>query len=153
MLARAAALIAGLGDTGPVSAPYANRRGPGFRLYLDLYLPDTDDAPAGPGRRDGGFLMNTRTTAIPPRSRWQNAAACRPARTGPVWADLFAAPDSDIPESKQTRQEREQVAKKVCAACPVRAARLADALTDGDPHTVRGGMTPDERFDLRRTAA
>lgn len=41
-LARAAALLAEVADTGPVSAPYTNRRGDGYRLYLDLYL--TDDA-------------------------------------------------------------------------------------------------------------
>lgn len=41
---RAAALLADVADIGPVSALYANRRGDGYRVYLDLYLTDdTDD--------------------------------------------------------------------------------------------------------------
>ncbi|MEU8134605.1 hypothetical protein [Streptodolium elevatio] len=45
-LARVAAALAGIGETGPVSAPYADRRGDGYRLYLDLYLTDDTDANA-----------------------------------------------------------------------------------------------------------
>ncbi|WP_436786326.1 hypothetical protein [Yinghuangia sp. YIM S10712] len=44
-LARAAALLAEVADTGPVSAPYADRRGDGYRLYLDLYLTDDVSTP------------------------------------------------------------------------------------------------------------
>ncbi|MDI2128746.1 hypothetical protein [Yinghuangia seranimata] len=46
-LTRAAELLATIADTGPVSASYANRRGDGHRLYLDLYLPADDPAPGG----------------------------------------------------------------------------------------------------------
>ncbi|WTW96862.1 hypothetical protein OG216_27430 [Streptomycetaceae bacterium NBC_01309] len=48
-LARVADLLAEIGDTGPVSVPYANRRGDGYRLYLDLYLSDDTDDPPGEG--------------------------------------------------------------------------------------------------------
>ncbi|WP_436777846.1 hypothetical protein [Yinghuangia sp. YIM S09857] len=44
-LTDAVTLLAEVGETGPVSAPYPNRRGDGYRLYLDLYL--NGDTPPG----------------------------------------------------------------------------------------------------------
>jgi hypothetical protein len=48
-LAHVAELLADVAETGPVSAPYADRRGPGFRLYLDLYMPEHTDRPPKEG--------------------------------------------------------------------------------------------------------
>lgn len=97
-------------------------------------------------------IRNTIATAA--AWRWQDKAACRNnARDGAVWADLFAEPDGDRRESKAARQMRERAAKKVCSSCPVRAACLTASLADGDRHTIRGGLTPDERAALRDKAA
>jgi len=44
-------------------------------------------------------------------------------------------------------------AKAVCAECPVRAQCVEFALTLGLNEGIFGGLTPDERRALRRSAA
>lgn len=61
---------------------------------------------------------------------WRRRAACR--GTGPA---LFYDPH---PASIA-------VAKRVCAACPVRACCLAEAVAAGEEHGVWGGVAADER--------
>jgi hypothetical protein len=61
---------------------------------------------------------------------WRDEALCR--QTDP---EIF------FPELGQNPT----AAKRVCAVCPVRAACLADAIAQREPHGVRGGMTPNER--------
>ncbi len=69
-------------------------------------------------------------------SRWRDSALCR--ETDP---EIF------YPEVGQTPH----AAKRVCAACPVRAACLTEALDQRDvTFGVRGGMTPNERRELAR---
>ena len=42
-------------------------------------------------------------------------------------------------------------ARMICAACPVRAQCLDDALARGEPWGIWGGMTERERRALRKT--
>ncbi len=66
--------------------------------------------------------------------RWRDEATCRE-----VDAELF------FPEVG----ENATAARRVCAACPVRTACLADALDRRDvAYGIRGGMTPAERREL-----
>jgi hypothetical protein len=74
-------------------------------------------------------------------SRWRSRAACRD-----VDPELFfptAAPGTH-PHTTQVRR-----AKAVCGRCPVRRDCLTDALTR-IPYGVAGGLTEDERRNLRR---
>lgn len=43
--------------------------------------------------------------------------------------------------------------KRVCAACPVRAQCLDDALERDEPHGIWGGLSPAERRRLKRRQA
>ena len=40
--------------------------------------------------------------------------------------------------------------KALCAGCPVRMPCLQFALDNNEPHGIWGGMTPDERDQMRR---
>lgn len=75
---------------------------------------------------------------------WRRDAAC-------VGEDLvlFYGPDG---ERRPEREAREEKAKTVCAACPVRTSCLEDALIPGSTRQwgVRGGMTAEERIAERR---
>ena len=62
--------------------------------------------------------------------QWRDEALC-----------LQTDPEIFFPELGQNPN----AAKRVCAVCPVRAACLADAIEQREPHGVRGGMTPNER--------
>lgn len=73
---------------------------------------------------------------------WEDDAACRRPGVDP---DLFAAPDSERPESAAARRFRERAARMVCAQCPVWRACLYDAIRTGERHSVRGGLSPRER--------
>lgn len=68
--------------------------------------------------------------------RWWHYAACLGADLRLFFADPEAAP------------AKTAAAKALCAACPARAACLADALRLGDSHSVRGGLTAAERREL-----
>lgn len=74
--------------------------------------------------------------------QWRESAAC----TDPeVDADVF------YPAAGWADEAATAAAKAVCAACPVRCACLADALSWETPRTrygVLGGLTPTERADL-----
>ncbi|MFI7113929.1 WhiB family transcriptional regulator [Nonomuraea sp. NPDC050227] len=41
-------------------------------------------------------------------------------------------------------------AKRICAACPARAACLAYALAEDIPYGIYGGLTPQERQHLQQ---
>ena len=73
---------------------------------------------------------------------WQDAAACRYAPLG-----LFFGPEG---EQWHEKEAREAAAKNVCARCPVRAACLDDAVTNGIRFGVFGGTGEDERQAIRR---
>ena len=59
--------------------------------------------------------------------------------------ELFFPPGKGVQLQSQIR-----AAKKVCAACPVRAECLDFALGNQLNHGVWGGLTEDERKTLRR---
>ncbi|OJY45021.1 WhiB family transcriptional regulator [Pseudonocardia sp. 73-21] len=66
---------------------------------------------------------------------------------------LCAASDPEIfyPLDLTPTAPAVQVAKRICAACPVQAACLLDAMAGEDPARrwgVIGGTTPDERHAL-----
>lgn len=81
---------------------------------------------------------------------WHKRAYCR-YYDGELW---FADGTG-----KATGYKDLAAAKDVCAACPVRQACLEDALrqegstTAEGRHGIRGGLTPTERYNLRRQAA
>lgn len=70
--------------------------------------------------------------------RWREAAQC--TQTDP---EIFYPEIGEIPHA----------AKRICAQCPVRTECLTDALARGEQHGVRGGLTPNERRNLRRAQA
>jgi WhiB family redox-sensing transcriptional regulator len=83
-------------------------------------------------------------TAVPPgaqtwRWEWQLSARCRGR------ADLFFHPHG---EREPARSSREEAAKQVCRACPVRRECLDHALTSGEPYGVWGATTELEREAL-----
>ncbi|MER7579974.1 WhiB family transcriptional regulator [Kitasatospora sp. NPDC097691] len=47
----------------------------------------------------------------------------------------------------------ERRAKMICAGCPVKSLCLADAMERREPHGVFGGLTANERANLRRRTA
>jgi WhiB family transcriptional regulator, redox-sensing transcriptional regulator len=73
--------------------------------------------------------------------QWQVQAACRGLST-----DLFFKSE-DEPRSRKS--SRETQAKAVCAVCPVVDECLDWALRVGETHGVWGGLSSDERAELR----
>lgn len=78
------------------------------------------------------------TTGLRPYDRWWLRAAC-----GPGDADLFFPEPGSLSRTEWRR--REQAAKAVCAACPVRRSCLEEALLKPEEFGVWGGLTADER--------
>jgi WhiB family redox-sensing transcriptional regulator len=76
---------------------------------------------------------------------WQRRAACRN-----LDSSMFFHPDG---ERGPCRQRREDRAKAVCAACPVRAECLEHSLRVQEPYGVWGGLSETERPRLRQTLA
>ncbi|MEU3519933.1 WhiB family transcriptional regulator [Streptomyces sp. NPDC006654] len=68
---------------------------------------------------------------------WQAEARCR----GMDSSVFFSPPE----ERGSRRQSREEKAKEICAACPVREACALAALRAGETYGVWGGMTERER--------
>lgn len=68
---------------------------------------------------------------LDPRPDWWDSAACLGANP-----DLFFAHDGG---------HEARTAKAICAACPVRAECLDDAIDNREAFGVRGGMSPKER--------
>ncbi len=75
-------------------------------------------------------------------TEWRTDAACRSDRTEPAVEGLFFAPDG---ERAVEREIREQLAKAVCARCPVLAPCEAQALAAQEPYGVWGGLTEADR--------
>jgi WhiB family redox-sensing transcriptional regulator len=71
---------------------------------------------------------------------WRDRAACR-----------FEDPEIFFPVGHaRMGQLQTEVAKRVCARCPVREPCLASALQVGVDEGVWGGLSTDERRALRR---
>lgn len=77
---------------------------------------------------------------------WQGKAACR----GPESA-LFFPPSWT--ERRADRNEREEIAKAICASCGVRQACLDFAVRIHEQHGIWGGLNESERRRLAATAA
>ena len=73
---------------------------------------------------------------------WQTHGVCR--TTDP---NEFFPADSERGQRRQTREER---AKALCAACPVKEACFNHAMAVREPYGVWGGTTPEERDLIRR---
>lgn len=76
---------------------------------------------------------------------WQSRAACRGLDSA-----VFFHPEN---ERGRRRHRRDEQAKTICARCPVRRACLESAMTIDEPYGVWGGLSPDERDQLRRARA
>lgn len=77
------------------------------------------------------------------RSHWRERALC----SGIGWEPFFP---TGTP--KQIHAQRRQ-AKAICHRCPVHTDCLVYALEHGIDHGMWGGLTPDERAQLLRSAA
>ncbi|HEY5834054.1 WhiB family transcriptional regulator [Streptomyces sp.] len=75
---------------------------------------------------------------------WQAQAACR----GMDSSVFFSPPD----ERGHARRQREQQAKAVCEACPVRTPCALFAVATNQPFGVWGGLTESDRNPDPRTA-
>lgn len=71
---------------------------------------------------------------------WQDDGLCRKGRR-----ELFFEEDR---ERGIRRSRREANAKRICAACPVRAACLEHALSAGEEYGIWGGLNAAERLEL-----
>jgi WhiB family redox-sensing transcriptional regulator len=69
---------------------------------------------------------------------WQQGAACR----GPHQAIFFPPPRLERRSEKRIREQR---AKEICWACPVRQPCLDYALSIREQHGIWGGLTETER--------
>lgn len=75
---------------------------------------------------------------------WQRHAACRSVDTS-----LFYYLDN---ERGDPRDWRLRHAKRVCRKCPVKEACLRHALEANETHGVWGGLSEEERRQLRRSS-
>jgi WhiB family redox-sensing transcriptional regulator len=73
---------------------------------------------------------------------WREQAAC----VGDM-AEAFYPPLR--PEKRSIKAAREERAKAVCAACPVRVQCLKQAVASGERYGIWGGLTDTERSRLR----
>ena len=71
---------------------------------------------------------------------WQLEAACRG-----IDSEVFFHPER---ERGEARERREQAAKQICAACPVRQECLEHSLAVIEPYGVWGGLAEHERAAL-----
>ena len=63
----------------------------------------------------------------------------------------YWSPDPELPPETQAVQTH--LARRICHTCPVRldcAVAELDALSRHEPHSMRGGLTPDELLELAK---
>jgi WhiB family redox-sensing transcriptional regulator len=86
-----------------------------------------------------------RFVALPPLIdadwRWRAQSACREMGT-----EVFYNTENERGPAKRSRNV---AAKSVCMSCPVRRPCLEWALEVDEPYGVWGGLTPEERSQLR----
>lgn len=73
--------------------------------------------------------------AVDPRPWWHELAACRGEDP-----DLFFAADHG-----QFTNEQLHAARQICHPCKVRQLCIADAVSNADMWSIRGGTTPGQR--------
>lgn len=79
---------------------------------------------------------------------WRDEAECAGEDT-----ELFFVQTDErglMLETVAERKWRVNVAKGICAECKVKTQCLEDAITTDEMYGVRGGMTPDERWELTK---
>ena len=86
------------------------------------------------------LLLNPFTRRVDDARHWRHDAACIGADL-----DLFFPVGVAGPAQWQIAQ-----ARAICARCPVRAQCLEYALSAGEDHGIWGGLTPQQRRELRR---
>lgn len=79
---------------------------------------------------------------------WRTRAACLTEDP-----ELFFPATGTESASRAVRDAAWEAPRAVCGHCPVRDACLAQSLDDGDTEGMFGGLTPDERRNLRRRRA
>ncbi|KQU02423.1 hypothetical protein ASG56_15675 [Rhodococcus sp. Leaf7] len=84
------------------------------------------------------------TTSID-SEQWRLAAVCRGDRS-----DLFFSPAG---EGRRAARQREEIAKTLCAQCPVLDRCRDVALATHEPYGVWGGLSARERQEQRRIDA
>ncbi|TDD17861.1 WhiB family transcriptional regulator [Nonomuraea diastatica] len=95
-----------------------------------------------PGKRPALALLAAVTAGTP--RHLADEAACR------FDPELHTGPDAFADEPADERAAREQVAREVCAGCPVWASCLFSALDMRPASGIWAGLTPEE---LREMAA
>ena len=76
---------------------------------------------------------------------WQTRGACNRVKD----PDIFFAQSIPSPEE---RRKRIQEAKDICRTCPVIDVCLQHALDNNEEYGIWGGLSEDERRNLRRRA-
>jgi len=86
-----------------------------------------------------------------------NGSAPRPIATLWKWQESAACRNQDVSrfypptgERGEARRKREDQARQICQACPVRVECAQFALSIGEEHGIWGGMTGKERISLLR---
>ena len=77
---------------------------------------------------------------------WQRLAACRGEDSSYYFAPGYF-------EKRAEKLAREEVAKRICAACPVRQLCLDYALETREGHGVWGGLNETERRAILKRQA
>jgi WhiB family redox-sensing transcriptional regulator len=93
------------------------------------------------GSQPADWLPPATDTTPAPDTRWMEHARC-----------AGDDPETFYPVGSSRAADYEP-AKTICASCPVRNDCLRYALDTDEEHGVWGGLTPDERYAMRRGAA
>lgn len=76
---------------------------------------------------------------------WRSDAACGPEM------DFFpSVPRGNSPADRAAYDAAVAAAKNVCRTCPVILECLTYAIEENEIHGIWGGLTPKERYSLRR---
>ncbi len=78
-------------------------------------------------------------------NNWAASAACRGAHREVFFPPLAL-------ERREERQEREAIAKRICAGCCVQDECLELALANHEIHGIWGGLNEEERRLLTRVS-
>lgn len=92
-----------------------------------------------PSNRADAYIGGT--SMVRTSTDWMADAAC--AGLGDATEDAWFPPVGNA-------QAKGKMAKRICGQCPVRRECLAYALHHGLEHGIWGGLTPNERKELRR---
>jgi WhiB family redox-sensing transcriptional regulator len=109
---------------------------------------------AGSVSRGGGHAANT-AAPLPPEGGppHPNTLTLSADPAGLAWQDLALCAEVDPDLFFPEKGDSTAAARRVCAACEVRAQCLVWALDHGEIHGVWGGVTGRARRGLRRAAA